>query len=86
MPPRKRTIKMPDGSKREVTVCTFQTGGEHFSEYLVDDGTVIQMKPVVTEILRIDGMYDANGNPAYVIQSTNVTAVSSPDELKQEEE
>ena len=46
------------------------------------DGSVIKMKMVVSQIFRIDGTYDNEGNPAYQIKSTNVAAVSSPDTLK----
>ena len=61
----------------------FQTGGENFNEYLVEDGTVIKLKNVVTEILRLDGEYDPEGNPIYLVASANVPYVSAPDELRQ---
>ncbi len=40
------------------------------------------MKSIVTEVARLDGEYDAEGNPAYVVNSTNVTHVSAPEDLK----
>jgi hypothetical protein len=43
------------------------------------------MKLVVTEVLRIDGQYDPEGNPAYLVKSSNVTAISAPDELRRKE-
>ncbi len=58
-------------------------GGEPFNEYLVEDGTVIKVKLVVTEILRLDDEYDAEGNPIYIVISANVPYVSAPDELRQ---
>jgi hypothetical protein len=79
---RTRRINLPDGSEAEATVMTFQTHGEHWNEYLVDDGSLLRLKPVVTEILRVEGQYDPAGNPAYVVQSTNVVAVDAPDELR----
>jgi hypothetical protein len=63
----------------------FQTGGEHWNEYLLDDGTVLRMKLVVTEVVRLEGMYDLKGDPSYAVQSTNVTAVSAPDELRKKD-
>lgn len=85
MPERKKKVPSPDGSGQMVegTVLPFQTGGENWNEYLVEDGSVIRLKLVVTEIVRVDGMYDQEGNPVYMVQSTNVLAVSSPDNLKQ---
>jgi hypothetical protein len=40
---------------------------------------------VVTEILRIDGQYDADRNPMYVVRSSNVVAISSPEGLRRQE-
>ncbi len=73
---------MPDGSIVEGTITPFRGDVEHWNEYLLDDGTVIRMKAVVTEIVRIDGQYDPEGNPAYLINSQNVTHVSAPEHLK----
>jgi len=84
MPQRKRKIRLGDGREVEGIVMPFQPGGEHWNEYFLDDGSVLRLKVVVTEVLRIDGEYDAQGNPAYVAQSTNVVAVSAPDELRKE--
>jgi len=82
MPGGKRRITLPDGSEVEADVIGFRTNAEYFNEYLLEDGTVLRMKPVVTDVIRIPGQYDPMGNPAYVIQSTNVTAVDSPEELR----
>ncbi len=81
---RKRKIQLPDGSFAEATVVPFRGDVEHWNEYLLDDGTVVRMKAVVTEIVRVDGQYDVEGNPAYVVFSTNVTHVSAPEDLKRE--
>jgi hypothetical protein len=80
--PRKRKIQGPDGSEYDAEVLSFQSHGEHWNEYVIDDGSLIRLKVVVTEVLRVEGQYDANGNPAYVVQSTNVVSVDAPDELK----
>lgn len=79
---RKRKIRTSDGQEVEATVMTFQEGGEHWNEYIVGDGTLVRMKLVATEVLRLDGEYDLEGNPIYLINSTNVTHVSAPDELR----
>ena len=79
---RKKKLTLPNGQEVDATVLSFQAGGEHWNEYLVDDGTVIRVKLVATEVLRLDEQYDAQDNPIYLLQSTNVMAVSSPDKLK----
>jgi hypothetical protein len=68
----------------DATEVGFRSSGENWNEYLVDDGTVVRMKLVVTEILRIDDRYDHEGNPQYFVKSTNVVAVSAPEHLRRE--
>ena len=75
-------MTLPNGVEIEADVIGFRTTAEHFNEYLLEDGTVIKLKPVVTEIIRVPDQYDPMGNPAYIIQSTNVTAVDAPEELR----
>jgi len=55
---------------------------ENWNQYLLDDGTLIKMKLVATKVMRIDDKYDAEGNPLYIIQSTNITSVNAPAHLK----
>ena len=83
--PGKRTFPGPGGQDMEGTIMTFRTAGEYWNEYLVDDGTVIKIKLVATEIVRIDGGHDpATGDPLYVVKSTNVISVQAPENLKRE--
>jgi|SRR5215211_8424318 len=66
----------------EGEVIPFRGDVEHWNEYLLDDQSVLRMKVVVMEVVRVDGHYDNEGNPLYVINSTNVSHVSAPDELR----
>ena len=75
---------MPDGSEVEAEVVGFQTAGENWNEYLLDDGTRLRIKLVLTEVLRIADQYDAEGNPAYVARSQNVVAVDAPESVRRE--
>ena len=79
---RKRRLQIPGQGEIDVTEVGFRTSGEHWNEYLVDDGTVIRVKLVATEILRQDDFYDAEGNPGYIVKSANVTSVSAPESLR----
>lgn len=81
MTERKKQIPTPNGPL-DVTEMPFQTGGEHWNEYLLSDGSVLRLKAVVTEILRVDGKKDAEGNPVYIVKSANVVAVSASDRAK----
>jgi hypothetical protein len=82
---RKRKLKLPDGNEVEGTELSFRSSGENWNEYLIDDGTVVRLKLVVTDVLRVDGNYDPLGNPIYLVQSTNVMSVSAPEDLKRKE-
>jgi hypothetical protein len=82
---RKRKLQLPDGQSVDAEEMTFRSPGENWSEYLVDDGTVIRIKPVALEIMRLVDQYDQSGNPIYVMNSQNVMVVSAPDELRKEQ-
>ena len=78
----KRKLRRSDGQEIEGEVVGFRAGGEHWNEYLLDDGTVFKIKLVLTEIVRLEGQYDPNGDPVYAATHTQVTAVDSPESLK----
>jgi hypothetical protein len=79
--PRTRRIQGSDGREHEAEPVGFRASGEHFNEYLLDDGTVLRIKLVLTEVLRMSGLYDRYGNPAYIVRSSEVMAVDAPDHL-----
>jgi hypothetical protein len=58
---------------------------EPWTEYLLDDGTVVRLKLVVTAAYRVKDQWDPEGNPVYVLTSTNVVKTSSPDNLRKGE-
>ena len=59
-----------------------QQAKEGWSQYLLTDGSIVKIKMVVTDIFRVDGEYDPEGNPVYYVKSTNVLSVNAPEELK----
>ena len=50
---------------------------EKFSQIRLDDGTIINIKASPQEVSRIENKFDHNGNPIYVVNSTNVVTVHS---------
>jgi hypothetical protein len=79
--PRTRRIHGSDGREHEAELIGFRTSGEHFNEYLLDDGSVLRIKLVLTEVLRVKGMRDRYGNRAYLLRYSEVMAVDAPDAL-----
>jgi hypothetical protein len=45
------------------------------AEYHLEDGTIVRFATVATAVLRLDGQYDMEGNPVYVIKNGNVVTV-----------
>lgn len=70
------------GEEVEAMPIEINQGDEHWNQYLLDDGTTLKVKLVTTRVLRIENKYDHEGNPIYLVQSTNVLAVNSPLSLK----
>jgi hypothetical protein len=79
---KKKTVNLGGGQEVQGTIMPFNATLESFNEYLVDDKTIIRVKLVVNEVIRVDDAYDQQGNPVYVFSSQNVVNVEPPDELK----
>ncbi len=58
-----------------------KNSNESWSEYLLEDGTKIRMKNVVHQVARLDKR-KPDGEPIYVIKSTNIVDARVPDVLK----
>jgi len=60
----------------------FKTVKEDWNEYDLDDGTRIKLKSVASNIVRLPNEFDNEGNPVYMVKSSNVMTVSAPERLK----
>jgi hypothetical protein len=74
-----------DGREVQATEHLFRAAGEFWNEYLVDDGSVLRLKIVMTEVNRLEGEYDDDGQPVYTIRSVNAMRVSAPKHLRRGE-
>ena len=70
------------GHQVDAELVDATQSAERWNEYLLDDGTLLKVKVVLTNAYRVDGQYDPEGNPIYVIQTTNVVSANSPQELR----
>lgn len=83
----RRTINLPGRGPTEVDEVGYRTLSDEFwNEYLLDDGTRVRIKLVVTEVLKLPGEFDVHGNPVYVVNSTNVMHVNAPGEQRKPNE
>ena len=80
----KVTLNM-GGRQVQATPVDINQTHERWNEYLLEDGTVLKMKLVLKKVFKVEGEFDEEGNPVYVMQSTNVTSVSAPGDQKKKD-
>ena len=80
MAERKKTFKDHAGNEISGTVVEVEEATERFSEIRLKDGTLLRIKPVVTEALRLENSWDNDGNPMYIVRSANVVVVDDFDD------
>ena len=51
------------------------------SEFVLDDGTTLTIRPVLIDVKRATGQWGTNGKPLYVMALANVTDTNSPSKL-----
>ena len=73
------------GKEVDATSLDFKTLSENWNEYEVEDGSRLRVKSVATEVLRVDGSFDADNNPTYLLKAGNVLTVVVPDNLRRRE-
>jgi hypothetical protein len=78
-------IPIPGGQMAEGEEVDVDEANERWSDITLTDGTKIKVKAVVASVIRIDGQYDAIGQPLYLVKSTTaVSVVSVPDNLRRQ--
>jgi hypothetical protein len=60
----------------------FETDKESWNSYILHDGTTLKLKTVLAEVFRVEGLFDPNGQPTYVVNANPVMSVDAPDNLK----
>lgn len=80
--PNKVKIKLPNGREVDATPIEINQASEQWNHYLLEDGSTLKVKLVITKVSRLDNEYDAERNPIYLFQSTNVVSVNCPEKLK----
>jgi len=59
-------------------IINFKSEKEDWNEYILEDGTKLKLKVVVSKIIRTD-VIDKSGDPVYAVGSTNVVdAIVNP--------
>jgi len=71
-------------SQRQVEAeqVDFEARAEPWATYELSDGTVLKVRTILTNVMRIEGEYDQSGNPVYVVSSQNVIQANAPKKLR----
>jgi len=77
----KRLINLGDRQVEGQTV-RFEPKSEPWCEYKCADGTTIRLKVVVSEIVRLDDVFNEDREPVYVVRSANTVSCDVPEGLK----
>lgn len=79
---KEQILNVPFEGKQEQAVrIGFKIGEEEWNKYNLDDGTSMRMKTVVTDIVRLVSKIREDGQPIYLVKSTNLVESVSPDNL-----
>jgi hypothetical protein len=69
----------PSGPKKPVDIVSSKEG---WSEFTLEDGTVLRTKAVVLDVRKMVGQYNQEGEPIYEMQMTMINQARVPEELK----
>ena len=61
--PDKVKIQLPNGDWAYAAPIGINQSSEQWNTYLLEDGSVLKVKLVVTKVSRMDNVYDVEGNP-----------------------
>ena len=74
MAERKTTLNL-FGQEQAVTEVPIVGAKEIPAEYELEDGSLLRVRYVANAVLRMDGQYDSEGAPVYLIKNGLVTTV-----------
>jgi hypothetical protein len=72
----------PTGPGEQMDVVTSKDG---WSEYTLDDGSILRLKATLVDAKRAVGQYSSDGNPLYLLQYTVINQLISPEKLRKKD-
>lgn len=77
-------VVTPDGRSVDGVEVPIRESSERWSEFVLEDGSVVRSKLAVMSFTRVDGEFDPDGNPVYITKATPLQiVVNSPEALRQ---
>ena len=81
MPEKKIKVPTPNGMADAVEVG-ISSSDEKWTDIKLEDGSSLRLKSVIIGALRVEGQWDVEGNPLYMIKANQVMTVSAPEHLR----
>jgi hypothetical protein len=83
MSERPTTATLPGGKVVDAVEVPIEESLERWSELKLEDGSTLRVKMTVISVSRIQGMWDPQGNPLYMVNMSPVMAVvEAPEHLR----
>lgn len=80
---RKIRVPTPSGQMADAFDVPVLDSNEKWADVTLEDGTILRVKTIVSSAIRIDGQWDLEGNPIYMVKSSPAVAlVSVPEGLR----
>lgn len=73
-------VALPSGGQGQGVEVQVAESTERWSEFALTDGTVVRGKIIVTSAVRVEGEFDQNGNPLYMMNSAPMFSIVSVEE------
>lgn len=77
---KKEKVLINDKMVEGVEIA-FNEKKERWNEYLLDDGTILKMKLIVTKVVKTEE-FNKQNEPIYSVQSQNIIRADVPEKLK----
>jgi len=82
VPEKKTKVQMPNGLLVDAVEVGVSDANEKWTDVKLEDGSSLRIKSVILGAVRVDGHYDPDGNPMYMIKANQVMTVSAPEHLR----
>lgn len=82
MPERRIRVTLPTGGTADAVEIGVSEATERWTDIKLEDGSFLRIKAVVMGVVRLEGQFDPDGNPMYMVRANQVMSVSAPDHLR----
>jgi hypothetical protein len=84
VPEKMTKVQLPTGALADAVEVGVSESIERWTDVKLDDGSTLRIKTVILGAVRLEGQYDQEGNPMYMVKANQVMTVSAPDHLRKD--